>query len=53
MPLAKGKSDKIVSKNIATEIRAGRPRAQAIAIAYREAGRSKSDGGGSKKSRSK
>lgn len=34
MPLIKSKSDSVRSKNIATEIKAGRPRKQAIAIAY-------------------
>ena len=34
MPLIQGYSKKSISKNIATEIRAGKPRAQAIAIAY-------------------
>ena len=33
MPLLKSKSDKAVGKNIAKEEEAGRPRAQAIAIA--------------------
>ena len=44
MPLVKSSSKKAVSKNIATEIRAGKPPRQAAAIAYsvqREAGRSK------------
>lgn len=34
MPLKKGKSKKVLSENIATEIRAGKPRSQAAAIAY-------------------
>lgn len=34
MPLKKGTSAKTRSANIATEIRAGRPRKQAIAIAF-------------------
>lgn len=38
MPLLPGKSKKIISKNIATEIKAGRPRKQAIAIALTKAG---------------
>ena len=38
MPLAKGKSQKTISRNIATEIGAGKPRKQAIAIALNEAG---------------
>lgn len=41
MPLKQGSSDKTVSKNIATEMKAGRPQKQAIAIAMSEAGRSK------------
>jgi hypothetical protein len=41
MPLAKGSSKKTISKNIATEVRAGRPVKQAAAIAYRKAGKSK------------
>lgn len=41
MTLKKGKSKKIVGENIATEIRAGRPKKQAIAISYSEAGKSK------------
>lgn len=39
MPLLKGRSKKIISKNIATEIRAGKSRKQAVAIAYSEASR--------------
>ena len=34
MPLKKGYSKRTISKNIATEIRAGRPQKQAIAIAF-------------------
>jgi len=37
LPLKKGKSKKIISANIATEVRAGRPVKQAIAIAYSKA----------------
>lgn len=41
MPLQKGSSRKTISKNIATEVRAGRPVKQAAAIAYRKAGKSR------------
>jgi hypothetical protein len=41
MPLAKGSSRKAISKNIATEVKAGRPQKQAIAIAYSVAGKSR------------
>ena len=41
MPLKKGNSKATVSKNIATEIKLGKKPAQAAAIAYSEAGKSK------------
>jgi len=41
MPLKRGKSQKVISSNIRTEIKAGRKRSQAIAIALRKAGKSK------------
>jgi hypothetical protein len=41
MPLKKGNSKKTIGKNIATEIRAGKPKDQAIAIAYSKAGKSR------------
>jgi hypothetical protein len=41
MPLKKGSSKKVVSDNIRTEIKAGRPQKQAVAIAMRKAGKPK------------
>jgi hypothetical protein len=41
MPLQKGKSKKVISKNIETEMHAGKPQKQAIAIAMSKAGKSK------------
>lgn len=38
MPLRKGKSKKAVKKNIETEMAAGKPQKQAVAIALSEAG---------------
>jgi hypothetical protein len=34
MPLIKSKSDKAFNKNVATEVKAGKPVKQAVAIAY-------------------
>ena len=41
MPLKKGKSRKAMSANIRTEVRAGKPQKQAVAIAYNVARKSK------------
>lgn len=43
MPLKKGKSKKVISDNIRTEMKSGRPKrqAQAIAIAMSKAGKKK------------
>lgn len=40
MPLSKGADKKVVSKNIKTEIAAGKPQKQAVAIALSEARKS-------------
>lgn len=41
MPLKKGTSDKTFKKNVATEVKSGRPVKQAVAIAYSVKNKSK------------
>lgn len=50
MPLKKGSSKQIMQENVKTEIAAGKPPKQAVAIAYSQARRtSKGKRGGKKK----
>ena len=51
MPLKEGKSQEVISSNIRTEMAAGKPRDQAVAIALSKASKKKMAKGGEVQSR--
>lgn len=51
MPLRRGRSEEAIRSNIRMLIREGRPREQAIAIAYEKAGKNGRGSGGIRKGR--